>query len=293
MRVFATVLVLGISGCQSTARDDRMPPASAQTDAGRVEARALYRRGLDYAIGRNVAQDYATALVWFERAAERGHVGAQYMAGAAYHVGRGTQVDQPRAVEWFERAARAGHARAQYQLGDAYLNGRGAPREPSWAALWLGKSALQGNAAAQFDLGVANAAGLGVPMDEIQALRWLLLAQERGRDDAAPIIERIEARLSESERAQARALAARSETPLPPGSTTGFAHEPTVRYVQAGLSWLGYPSGLVDGIAGEKTLAAIATYRRARGMRSERIIDGALLARMRRDLAAIDPAAQP
>ena len=55
--------------------------------------------------GEGVGVDHAAASVWFERAAEGGHVEAQAYTAQAYNTGRGVVTDHAAATAWFEKAA--------------------------------------------------------------------------------------------------------------------------------------------------------------------------------------------
>jgi putative methionine-R-sulfoxide reductase with GAF domain len=61
-----------------------------------------------YATGEDVPQDYSTALRWFLKAGEQGHVGAQDTLGAYYYLGRGAPKDITRAYFWSVLARAAG-----------------------------------------------------------------------------------------------------------------------------------------------------------------------------------------
>jgi hypothetical protein len=61
-------------------------------------------------------QDPAQALVWFRRAAERGHVDAQFALANAYEEGYGVAPNTPTALAWYKRAADGGHVLAASRL---------------------------------------------------------------------------------------------------------------------------------------------------------------------------------
>ena len=63
----------------------------------------LYRRG------RGVPQDFAVAVNWYRRAAERGLTRAQANLADMYLRGQGVDQDMKEAVTWFHRAATRGH----------------------------------------------------------------------------------------------------------------------------------------------------------------------------------------
>ena len=58
-----------------------------------------------YRDGQGVAQDYAKAREWWEKAAAQGDVDAQYNLGFMYYDGRGGVRNYAKAREWFEKVA--------------------------------------------------------------------------------------------------------------------------------------------------------------------------------------------
>ena len=257
------LVVLGVASCAGLERLGEAPAVAGERAKARAgDADSAYGLGLRYTSGNGVKQDYAVAAGWFRRAAEGGHPRAQYMLGIALCTGRGVARDARRAVSWFEKAAAAGNARAQYQLGDAYANGRGVAKEQAWAARWFAKAAEAGHGEAQYTLGAVLGAGLGVPVDRMQATKWLAIAESSGHSEALTLRKAIYGKMTPDERPRAERLAA-AWTVRPP---TVFADAPTVRFVQVALVRLGYEVGPVDGIAGPKTLEAVARYRRAAGL---------------------------
>ena len=58
-----------------------------------------------YDLGRGVPQNYATAAVWYLRAAEQGLHEAQADLGTMYASGRGVPLDYALAIKWWNRAA--------------------------------------------------------------------------------------------------------------------------------------------------------------------------------------------
>ena len=96
-----------------------------------------------YAEGRGVAQDYAQARAWYEKAAVQGNADAQYNLGVLYNKGRGVAQDYAQARTWYEKAAVQGHAKAQFNLGALYENGQGITRDYDKARAWYEKVAAQ------------------------------------------------------------------------------------------------------------------------------------------------------
>jgi len=149
--------------------------------AAQGNASAQNQLGQLYAGGRRgVAQDYATARGWYEKAAAQGHAWAQNQLGQLYADGRGVPQDYKTARQWWEQAALQGIAQAQYNLGQLYTSGRGVPQDYEMARGWYEKSAAQGHAWAQAQLGQFYANGRGVPQDYKTARGWYEKAAAQG-----------------------------------------------------------------------------------------------------------------
>ena len=88
---------------EQAAADSALTDLQQRAAAG--DATAQFELGFIYAEGRGVAQDYAQARVWWEKAATQGHVDAQYNLGNFYNDGRGVPQDFAKAREWYEKAA--------------------------------------------------------------------------------------------------------------------------------------------------------------------------------------------
>jgi uncharacterized protein len=69
-----------------------------------------------YRDGQGVKQDFAEAMAWFRKAAERGYAQAQYNLGKMYLKGQGLAADREEAKKWFTRAANAGYQPARKAL---------------------------------------------------------------------------------------------------------------------------------------------------------------------------------
>src|SRR5690606_9882267 len=67
--------------------------------------------------GKGVAQDYATAIAWYLKAAEQENEVSQYRLGMMYYKGDGVTKDEAEAAKWLEKAARNGHLDAAYGYG--------------------------------------------------------------------------------------------------------------------------------------------------------------------------------
>lgn len=63
-----------------------------------------------------VPQDSEKAVVWFHKAADRGHVNAQFYLGTCLFYGRGISKNKEEAKKWLSNAARQGSEAAQFYL---------------------------------------------------------------------------------------------------------------------------------------------------------------------------------
>lgn len=140
-----------------------------------------YTIGMSYFEGNLLAQDYAKAVEWFQKAADQGHIGGQYMLGVCYYHGYGVGQNYATAAEWLRKAAEQGYAWAQHDLGECYYQGYGVEQDYSEAAKWYLKAAEQGDALAQNNIGQCYWEGLGVEQDYAEAAKWYKKAAEQGR----------------------------------------------------------------------------------------------------------------
>ena len=122
---------------------------------------------------------YAKAAEAWTPFAEKGDASAQYYLGTLYAEGKGVAQNDATAFLWFERSAKQGNAEAQYNVGASYAAGTGVPKNYDEAAKWFQRAADQGMVFAQVNLGLLYAAGNGVPQDNIEAFKWLDIAFRR------------------------------------------------------------------------------------------------------------------
>jgi localization factor PodJL len=221
---------------------------------------AQYNLGLLYLSGSGTGQDHAQAALWFERAARQGLASAQYNLALMYERGTGIAPDPGRARTWYASAAEQGHARAQHNLGVMYARGIGVAPDPTAAAGWFAKAAEQGHANAQFNLATLYERGLGVERDHRLAFQWFSLAAAADDPEATARRDRLAAKLTPEEMAEARAALA---------AWPGAAAAPTpemVTKVQSLLGALGFDPGPADGALRHQTAQAIRSYQAKLGL---------------------------
>ena len=115
-------------------------------DAKNGNPRAQYNLGVCYHSGRDgIEQDYEQAAMWYQKAAEQGHVRASFYLGVLYQNGKGAEQNYKKATELFMSAAESGYDKAQINLGIFYVKGIGVPKDYGKAEFWFQKAADQGN----------------------------------------------------------------------------------------------------------------------------------------------------
>jgi TPR repeat protein len=110
----------------------------------------------------------------------------QFLRGLTFASGQGVPQNYAEAAQCYTEAAEQGHGLAQLNLADLYAHGQGVRRDEAKAMRWLAKAANSGNAAAQYRLGVqqhlacrTGRAGSAVE-GRIEALKWVRLSANQG-----------------------------------------------------------------------------------------------------------------
>lgn len=195
---------------RGVAKERRLLDARFDTFAESAEAVEQYHLGLMYRDGKGVPASEASALSWFERAAdhglvdaqwalaellfatapaealawclkaaEQGHADAQWKAACCFREGIGTPVDFKQTLGLYAEAALAGCREAQYDLSDFLGH-----QSEEVAQVWLAEAARGGVAQAQYAWGQRHASGSGVPQDWVKAADWFARAAAQGHADA-------------------------------------------------------------------------------------------------------------
>ena len=172
-----------INGIYKRSSGTWMEKDAAFLRAENGDAKAQYDLAIKFD-GGIYGQDYAEALIWYERSAWGNNTKAKIKLAEIYENGRGVKQDYDKAVEWYQKAAASGNAEAQLKLGVMYANGQGVPQNYIVAARRFRESAEQGNEQAQVNLGKAYYLGQGVPKVYSEAILWFQNAAEQGNTDA-------------------------------------------------------------------------------------------------------------
>lgn len=139
---------------------------------------------------------YQLALETMTPLANDGNATAQYLLGTFHYHGQGITKNLQEAIKWFTLAAENRNANAQVSLGTMYLTGDGVPQNHKEAHRWFKLAAKQGNALGQAKLGLTYMEGKGIFEDVTLAYMWLSLAIDNGEEDAVPVRDEIESRMT-------------------------------------------------------------------------------------------------
>jgi TPR repeat protein len=190
---------------------------------------------MQFAAGRGVAKNEATARECLAAAAAGGSERAQLELGLFLLQGKGGPVDMPGARYWLERAASSGSQAAarvraeleqsaaarqqtvspqpvpadrcgggedadrQLELAMKHASGDGVPKDEAVARACLFKAAEAGSQRAQLELGLYLLQGRGGPADPSGARFWLGRAANSGSEAAARLRDELERSASGSQ----------------------------------------------------------------------------------------------
>ena len=186
MKIFHVVITAITFPFGASADLPTRQPASLphQVDKARIErqrqiAEKAYRRGVQFAEGDGVAQDYVEAVRFYLQAAEAGYAPAQYDLAYLYEKGLGLECDLKQAAMWYQKAADQGDPEAQNNLGTLYATGQGVPRSDSEAIRWYRLAAEENDPEGMTNLGMMYLQGRGVKRDFVRAFQLFRDAAEQ------------------------------------------------------------------------------------------------------------------
>jgi cell division septation protein DedD len=163
-------------------------PASAQSVKAGIEA---WQRS-----------DYGSAVAIWRPLAEKGDADAEFNLGQAYRLGRGVPIDLGAAKMWFEKAANAGHLDAETTLGLLlFQNG-----DQVAGLKWLRRAAEEGEPRALLVYGTALYNGDGVTQDRLLGYAYVSRAADQGLAPAKDTLAQLDELLPATDRAKAIAL---------------------------------------------------------------------------------------
>jgi N-acetylmuramoyl-L-alanine amidase len=181
---FAGVIALGISVIWAHTKAEALY-ASGQFDsalpifakfAALGDSRAMNRFGMMLLNGQGTPKDKEAAMMWLERAANRGVADAQVTMGDM--ANNGNEESKRIALAWYLKAANQGHADAQFKTYLLYGGVQAIPQlaNDKEALFWLEKAADQEHVGALDHLGIANNSGfIGLNEDIVKAYKYFTL----------------------------------------------------------------------------------------------------------------------
>ena len=113
-RILTLMAMETLELAQNTALSGKESPHLPQEAV--EDAESFFQTGERYFNGTGLAQDYAEAVKWYRRAAEKGHADAENNLGNCYYYGKGVPQDYTEAVKWYRKAADHGNADAEVNL---------------------------------------------------------------------------------------------------------------------------------------------------------------------------------
>ena len=115
-----------------------------------------------------IAINYAEAMNWYTKAADKGEINAFYSIGSHYSLGYGVTRSNTKAMEWFKKGADKGDTSSMNSIAIIYYY----KGDYAKAMEWYKKSADKGNTSAMKSIGKMYYEGVGVTQDNSKALEW-------------------------------------------------------------------------------------------------------------------------
>ena len=146
--------------------------------ADRGSALSAFMVGRFHDLGIGGGRDRATALAYYEQAAQAGDVRAR--AALARMLAGDPASDAPtraRAARLMGAAAKTGLPEAMAHYAVMAAKGIGLRADPGLALAWRIKAAEAGDSRSQITLGAAVGTGRAGPVDLVEAMKWFLVAE--------------------------------------------------------------------------------------------------------------------
>jgi TPR repeat protein len=168
--------------------DGLLEQQTALADQGNTEA--LRKLGDMYSVGRCVKPDTATAIDWYEKAAQKKDGLAMLQLANLYGFGYGIKPDVMETINWLKRAEANGQAPGMI-YGRLYIEGDLVPKSMGRAYAFFLQAAERGYPVAQYAVGLEYFKGQYLFKNEKTAVQWLTRAAENGYLDAYRVLGEI------------------------------------------------------------------------------------------------------
>lgn len=215
--------------------DDAPPTKDLIADAEHGDSKAQLSLAYRYRDGKGVKRDYAKAMRWAHRAADRGDANAMDFVGFSYLSGVGVNRCPEIAVGYF-RAAGGKSATAAFNLGQCYFAGQGVDQDiPKALETWK-KAAKLGSGRAASTAAMAYLSGEGVRPNPVEARQLATRAAELNDPSGLVLLGELHYQSGEIE--QARANWTKVSRPKPVGPTGNPEQPSDVMAAQQGADLL-------------------------------------------------------
>jgi uncharacterized protein len=155
--------------------------------------------------GDVIPQNKEEGKRWLLRSADEAWPKAEYFVAIRYLAGADDfPVDIGEGNKWLLRAAQHHNMEAQRMLVIRLVTGQGCPPNPVEGAQWFRTAAEHGDAAAQNDLGYTLEVGPTGKADLVEVCMWYLLSRNQGQSKAEINLQRVRAKLSDEQFAEAQ-----------------------------------------------------------------------------------------
>jgi len=148
------------------------------------DEKSYYLVGECYILGKGVPHDAATGVKYLEKAVEVGDPRALDLLGFCYTKGQGVDQDFGKARELYSKAVGLGHLNSMANLGVLYMTGRGGEAEPGAAVELFRRGSEAGNMNCMFFYANCLENGHGISQDESEAMTWYRKAARMGEPKA-------------------------------------------------------------------------------------------------------------
>lgn len=97
-------------------RQDDFKTAMREFKASDNDPRSYYMLGIMFEKGEGAKIDFAEAVAWYRKAADKDNPAAQYRLGRLYERGEGVDENREEAIKLYRKSARQGYANAKLAL---------------------------------------------------------------------------------------------------------------------------------------------------------------------------------
>ena len=160
--------------------------------AAQGDPQAELALGMRYRDGRGVPRDYAEAMRWYRRSADRENAGGMDNVGFMYLMGWGVPQNVNIAAAYFKAGAAGNDAQAMFNLGECYFSGRGLEQDYARAIEAWQRAADRKNHNAAWRLAMLYAAGEGLARDVKKARALCQSVVEAGRVEGMVLLGELD-----------------------------------------------------------------------------------------------------